>query len=325
MPQPPMPGRDRSDLLVSVVVPTFDRAGLLAETLGSVVAQTYRPLELVVVDDGSRDATAQVVAAVEESPGLSVRSLVQDRHGAQAARNRGLAESRGELVLFLDSDDLLLPGALAAATAVLRSEPAIDVLYGDWLEGSALSDARAGSLGPVSDMVEALLLRQWCPPFAYLWRRAALPAGCWDEAVTTNQDFDQVLRRAIAGCRFAHHPEAMGLYRCHDQVRTSRRSGREWAYQTTRILGRAEGLLDTAGKLWPSRLAALADYHWVIAKTVALSEPELAAHAAATARRLVPGFLPRRRHERLLARVLGLGTAAKLLSAQRAPRRLRPP
>src|SRR5262245_12720800 len=88
--------------LISCIVPVYNGERYLAETLDSILAQTYRPLEIIIADDGSTDGTAEVVA----SYGDKVRYLRQDNAGASAARNVGLGAARGEFVAFLDADDL---------------------------------------------------------------------------------------------------------------------------------------------------------------------------------------------------------------------------
>ena len=90
-----------SQPLVSVIIPTFNRATWVCEAIASVLAQTYAHLELIVVDDGSHDATPEVVQAFGEA----LMYIRQAHAGVSAARNRGVAASRGALVAFLDSDD----------------------------------------------------------------------------------------------------------------------------------------------------------------------------------------------------------------------------
>jgi len=93
--------------LVTVIIPTFNRAGLIADTPQSVRAQTYCPIEVVVVDDGSTDGTPQVMErfAREAAGDLGVLYFWQANQGAPAAGNRGLAEAHGEFIQFLDCDD----------------------------------------------------------------------------------------------------------------------------------------------------------------------------------------------------------------------------
>jgi colanic acid/amylovoran biosynthesis glycosyltransferase len=118
--------------LVSVIVPTHQRGHVITEALDSVRAQTHRPIELLVVDDGSTDETGKVVerwVADRAEPALRVRYVWQENAGAQAARNRGLRESRGAYIQFLDSDDLLEPEKLEKQVARLRRTGA-DLCYG---------------------------------------------------------------------------------------------------------------------------------------------------------------------------------------------------
>jgi glycosyltransferase involved in cell wall biosynthesis len=120
--------------LVSVVIPTYNRADRLPETLASVFGQTYRDLEVVLVDDGSTDATATVVAQCDPR----LRYTRQANAGVSAARNRGLREVRGEFVCFLDSDDLWEPWKVEAQLAVLNAFPEVGMV---WTDMSAIDDA----------------------------------------------------------------------------------------------------------------------------------------------------------------------------------------
>ena len=112
--------------LISIIIPTYNRASLITASLDSVLAQTYRPIEIILVDDGSSDNTREVVTewALKADVGLAVRYFHQANQGGCAARNRGLVESQGEFVNFLDSDDRLLPGALQRKVDCLRSSAA---------------------------------------------------------------------------------------------------------------------------------------------------------------------------------------------------------
>jgi glycosyltransferase involved in cell wall biosynthesis len=127
-----------SSPLVSVVLPTRDRAESLGRAIESVLSQTYRPLELLVVDDGSVDGTAQVLAGFEGR----VTVLHQDGAGPYVARNLALAHARGELVAFMDSDDAWLPHRLASQVPLL-ARPDVGLVFGDALHvGPAARRAR---------------------------------------------------------------------------------------------------------------------------------------------------------------------------------------
>jgi glycosyltransferase involved in cell wall biosynthesis len=111
--------------LVSAILPVFDRAGSIARAFESVLAQTYRPVELIVVDDGSTDGTAAILERYRDRATL----LRQANGGAYAARNLALRHAKGELVAFIDSDDAWLPEKLARQVPLMR--PGVALVYGD--------------------------------------------------------------------------------------------------------------------------------------------------------------------------------------------------
>ena len=104
---------------VSVIIPTFDRGWCLREAVDSALAQEFTNFELIVVDDGSADGTAELLEAYRPK----VRLLRQANRGVSAARNRGIAAARGELIAFLDSDDLWLPQKLSTQVEFFRAHP----------------------------------------------------------------------------------------------------------------------------------------------------------------------------------------------------------
>jgi glycosyltransferase involved in cell wall biosynthesis len=118
--------------LVSVIIPTYNRAWTLGKSVRSVFDQTYRSIECIIVDDGSTDATPDVVGQlVNECPrGITVRYIRKDNGGPNSARNRGLIESAGEFICYLDSDDILLPDSVARRARILQEDPSVDFCYG---------------------------------------------------------------------------------------------------------------------------------------------------------------------------------------------------
>jgi glycosyltransferase involved in cell wall biosynthesis len=133
---------------VSVIIPFFNAGPYLAEAVASVLAQDYRPLELLLVDDGSTDGHADLATRLAASS-AEIRLLrLPSNQGPAAARNAALREARGELLTFLDADDLMLPGRLSCQTSYLERHPGVDVVVGvaecvlepgvappDWLRG----------------------------------------------------------------------------------------------------------------------------------------------------------------------------------------------
>lgn len=115
---------------VSVILPTFNRAHLLPEAIESVLGQTYRDLELIVVDDGSTDETASVLSRFPKS----VRTVRQARGGPSRARNFGMEQARGEFIAFIDSDDLWKPEKLELQLKVLGADSRTGAVCCDMLE-----------------------------------------------------------------------------------------------------------------------------------------------------------------------------------------------
>jgi glycosyltransferase involved in cell wall biosynthesis len=113
-------------LLVSVMIPVYNGETYLGEAIDSVLEQNYRPLEIIVVDDGSDDGTGEVARRYADA----VRYTKQNRGGNGAARNRAVALATGDLFTFLDADDRLVPGALQRLVSTLADDPALEAVYG---------------------------------------------------------------------------------------------------------------------------------------------------------------------------------------------------
>jgi glycosyltransferase involved in cell wall biosynthesis len=217
--------------LVSVVTPTRNRAHFLAELAEAILAQTHRPLEWLLADDGSSDGTAQVVDQIGQRwagiDGVELRALSQPQRGAAAARNLALRQARGELIQFLDSDDLLCPAKLASQAAALSETTRADVAYGPWRELFGAGSSRRGPLRqrrPRADehaMLCGYLSGTWyCPCHSYLFKRAVVRRiGAWDERLDQAQDSDYLIRTLLSGARFVHVPAAEVAYRLHGEDR----------------------------------------------------------------------------------------------------------
>jgi glycosyltransferase involved in cell wall biosynthesis len=113
--------------LVSVIVPVYNGAEFLREALASVVAQDYAPMEIIVIDDGSTDETAQVAQAFVKQSSVPVQYVYQENRGPAAARNHGLKLARGDLIAFQDADDVWMPDKLSSQISCLKTYP--DIQY----------------------------------------------------------------------------------------------------------------------------------------------------------------------------------------------------
>ena len=112
--------------LVSVIVPSYNAARFLPEAIASVRRQHYEPLEILIVDDGSTDATPQLVPRL----GADIRYFRKENAGVASARNVGLREARGEVIAFLDADDQWPDGKIGVQLARLEADPALEVVTG---------------------------------------------------------------------------------------------------------------------------------------------------------------------------------------------------
>jgi len=185
--------------LVSIIIPTKNRCELLRETLASVQAQTYPHWEAIVVDDGSTDGTEELVqsmAVVEKR----IRFVRRERNpsGAPTCRNIGLALSKGECVLFLDSDDLLSPSCLELRIQALEANPDLMYVVGEAERFNYFpGDVRIifGNGDERYDLVRSLCMHYPWQTAGSLWRRQIFDiVGNWDESLEIGQDVELITR-----------------------------------------------------------------------------------------------------------------------------------
>lgn len=219
--------------LVSVVMPAFNAERYVAAAMESVLAQTRRELELIVVDDGSTDGTARVAQGIAARDGR-VRYHWQENRNQGAARNAGLTQAAGALVAFMDADDLWLPDKLRVQVVALEEQRA-DVVFTD----AILFADEPGVPLPVgmfgrdagrwegAAMFERCVRRNSIPLLSVLVRKSWLDrVGGFveDPAVKGVEDWELWLRLARAGATFYGMPERLVKYRSHP-AQTSRRVG----------------------------------------------------------------------------------------------------
>lgn len=210
---------DRGNPRISIVTPSFNQGRFIERTLLSVLDQDCAGLEYFVQDGGSADETPAILRRYEER--LSGWASERDSGQSQAI-NRGFARTRGEIMGWLNSDDLLLPGALSFVADFFRRHPEVDVVYGDRL----LIDEEDREIGrwimPGHDGA-MLSWGDYIPQETLFWRR-----GIWeragarvDESLRFAMDWDLLLRLRDTGARFVHLPRFLGAFRVHDLQKTS--------------------------------------------------------------------------------------------------------
>jgi glycosyltransferase involved in cell wall biosynthesis len=200
------------DPLVSIVTPAHNYARFLPEAIDSVLSQDYPHLELIVIDDGSTDETADVL----RSYGDRLWWTSQPNAGQTTTLNRGWRRASGDVIGYLNADDVLAPGAIAAGVDALRARPDAVMSYGDFTLIDADSRETA-SCRLAADMDLAAILRIGHSPFgpgSFVRRVPGLPA--WDETLSRVPDFDFALRLACLG-PFVHVPRVVASFRVHEK------------------------------------------------------------------------------------------------------------
>jgi glycosyltransferase involved in cell wall biosynthesis len=190
--------------LVSVILPIFNSERFLAEAIESLYAQSYRNLEVIVVDDGSADGGAKV------AQGYPVRYYAQPHRGQGAARNFGIQQARGEFLSFLDADDLWMPEKTAGQMAMLAARPELEAVFG-WVE--QFSSAEAAS--PKTRFAGTIL--KGIHPGALLIRSASFARiGLFAADWQIGEFMDWYARAMEAGLAAAVLPEVVVRRRIHD-------------------------------------------------------------------------------------------------------------
>lgn len=183
--------------LVSVIIPTYNRASVVTRAIKSVMAQDYEPVEIIVVDDASGDDTQRVVESLGDA---RIRYLVRSENkGAAAARNTGIRAARGAFIAFLDSDDEYLPGRLSAQVRAFEAlDPAVGLVFVNYCE---IGRDRTVRFSPEIKEGYVQVGRSFpasifCnPPSAWMVRRSCFDvAGLFDEGLWTMEDLDMFAR-----------------------------------------------------------------------------------------------------------------------------------
>ncbi|MGH7963598.1 MAG: glycosyltransferase family 2 protein [Candidatus Binatia bacterium] len=179
---------------VSVIIPTYNRRDVIREAIASVLAQTYQDFELIVVDDGSEDGTAEAVCKV-----VGVRYLYQSNRGVSAARNCGVALSNGELLAFLDSDDTWQPQKLESQVAFFTAHPQAQICQTEeiWLRHGVRVNPQNKHRKSGGDIFARSLELCLVSPSAVMMRRELFErVGGFDESLPACEDYDLWLRIA---------------------------------------------------------------------------------------------------------------------------------
>jgi glycosyltransferase involved in cell wall biosynthesis len=303
---------------VSVIIPCYNAALWIRETLGSVYRGQPDDVEVIVVDDGSTDDTAAIVE--HEFP--QSRLIRTPNRGASQARNKGTEAATGEYLQYLDADDLLAPGKIAVQLRALDQNGA-DVAYGDWQRLVQCGDAFQPGEKVQRQMHRLpeleLFLDFWSPPAAYLFRREIVDrVGGWNERLPVIQDARFALDCALCGGEFVYCPGISAYYRQHSGGSLSRRDRIAFVRDIYMNAREVEAWWERHGGLTGDRKESVITVLSSVARASYERDPSTFEAALAHLEGLRPGFVPSRPPQLAVAsRLIGYRRAEALASVYR--------
>jgi glycosyltransferase involved in cell wall biosynthesis len=324
----------RHDPLVSVVMPAFNAEARIGASLASVLAQSYARIEVIVVDDGSPDATGAVARHVLEAGRLPFQVVRQENRGPSAARNRGWRLAEGDWIQFLDDDDRIAPQKIAVQIEALQIEalracaapPAF--MVSTWSKVGADARTQARTQERVRPQLDRPVLETLLRPDGFMHVSAGLASRAWlekvagfDDRLSYIEDVELQLRLHAAGGRFAEAPSSEPLF--FYQVRPGSLSRSDEAAFLEGCLRNADLALDIArarDQLTPSLREVVCD---VLAQGVvfyAARDPARSDALIARIGTLDPHYVRKGGLFRVLARVTGWPLAERLAARARALR-----
>ena len=233
--------------LVSVIIPCYNAELWVKQCIQSALDQTYSPIEIIVIDDGSTDKSLEVI----KSFGDKITWETGPNRGANHARNRGLDLAKGDYLQFLDADDYLLPEKIERQMKVFPSSGA-DVIYEDWQRMEEKPDGSCHWFSSISgghpDILEAFL-GYWVPQvLTVLYARRTFEKGIrWNEKMTSAQDLEMHVRLAMAGVTYTYLPGCFTVIRRPPVPTVSTRNPRQLEDNIVGILKSAEARLTESG------------------------------------------------------------------------------
>lgn len=228
--------------LVSTIIPVFNRPQMLCDAVESVLAQTHRPIEIIIADDGSTDETPEVAARlVQEHPDV-IRYVRHENAGPGPARELGRKIASGEFIQYLDSDDRLLPNKFTDQVAALRQAPECEIAYGVTrlvdASGNVLKDPFKWTGRRIPELFPGLLVDRWWCTHTPLYRRQLTDRiGGWCD-MRWSQDWEYDSRIGSGNARLVHCGSHVSEHVDHEGVRQT--SQASWTTDPVRLKNRAQ-------------------------------------------------------------------------------------
>lgn len=270
-----------SQPLVSILVPAYNAESWIRQCLDSALEQTYARTEIIVVDDGSTDGTADVIRKYDGR----VRLVAGQHAGGNAARNQLLSEARGEWLQFLDADDYLLPEKVASQMERVADIPDLDVVYCPVLLMDQGQSPRVLPLEEGDDITLHFLRWGHLNTNAFLFRREALTeVGGWNVNQAACQEHELLYRLVRAGKKFSMVNRPGAVYRWHQATTVSRKDPLRTLRLKLELLEKMQDYLQSRNQLTARHRKELFAGRMEAARSAWKVDPELARRIAGQAR-----------------------------------------
>ena len=199
--------------VIALVTPSFKQVRYVRQTINSVIEQNYPKLQYVIQDACSKDGTETVLKSFDNE-GFDIR--IEPDQGQADALNRGFSRTSADIMAYLNSDDLLLPGTLHFVAQYFHNNPSVDVIYGNRLIVDELGHEIGRWILPEHDP-QVLRFVDYVPQESMFWRRSIWErvGAKFDASLQFAMDWDLILRFLDSGAVFQHVPELFGIFRAH--------------------------------------------------------------------------------------------------------------
>jgi len=305
---------------VSIIIPCYNAERWVGEAIDSCLAQTYRPLEIIVVDDGSTDGSLEIIKEYADSHRDIVQYETGPNRGGCAARNRGIDLSNGDYLMFLDADDYISEDTITALVKLIVAQHKHVVGACRWHylfetdHGWDAVQSEAPTVAETEDYLRLWIKGGFIPPVALLWPRKLIDSiNGWDETLTANQDGDLMYRALLQGAKVFHTHEGSAYYRKHKSHMSVSSSRSKAAYQSRfRVIEKVEHTLREQGRLGDYAIELGQAYYSLAVggfeRDIDLARKALARSKDLAGNQAVTGTLV----HRILSRIIGLEQKEKL-------------
>jgi hypothetical protein len=300
--------------LVSIGIPCFNSARWLGHAIESALSQTWPAIEVIVVDDGSTDDSAEVARRF----GDRIQLITSENRGGNHARNLAAERARGEWLQFLDADDCLEPAKVAQQFAEVESSAA-DIIYSPVLVETGIGDDARREVNPIDPTPD--IYAQWLAwklpqTGGALWRKSALEGvGLWKEGQPCCQEHELYLRALQAGLRFVFAPSPLAVYRIWSEDTVCRKDPRLVIRIKTGLIDTLQKWMQTKGLWKPEHARTAGRACFEMARTLARYDLDeaVAYHREREAKRLIHLSGPAAPSSyRLAYRTIGFAAAERL-------------